>query len=78
MGEFGAIIESKKASEWKLVTKLRESRGWRITAAGGLGFFFFFLPGSLMNVKCACNLNTIPDRAAFKFTLHKTPGKISY
>lgn len=39
-----------------------------------------FPPFRLMNVKCACNLNTIPDRAersVFKFTAHETPGKVS-
>lgn len=38
-----------------------------------------FLPFSLMNVKCACNLNTIQEtKQSLKITLHKTQGKISY
>ena len=38
-----------------------------------------FLPFSLMNAKCACNLNTIQEtKQSLKITLHKTQGKRSY
>lgn len=38
-----------------------------------------FLPFSVMNVKCACNLNTIQEtKQSLKITLHKTQGKTSY